>query len=197
VYRGRVTARDVTRACARPAGRIVGGATRAVRAAFRSRRSRFSAGCHAKRGTPGSLGRTRDACVEQSPRGLCRSARWLISRLRQRGSTPLRPTFARPAGATRRRLLRAVRRTLHGRVRVHPSPLQDRAGKGRGTPVNALEHSRRERCSKACYINCPATSARVHRRRWRPVENARIGRTRTGTLDPSTPAASTFIFKFN
>lgn len=42
---------------------------------------------------------------------------------------------------------------------------QDRAGDGRGALVIGREHGRRERCSKACYSDCPTTSARVHRAR--------------------------------
>jgi hypothetical protein len=62
--------------------------------------------------------------------------------------------------------------------------------------VIGREHGRRERCSKACYSDRPTTSARVHRVRWHPVENARIGRTRAIASDPSTPAASTIFSRY-
>jgi len=72
---------------------------------------------------------------------------------------------------------------------------QDRAGDGGGALVIAREHGRRERCSKACYSDCLATSARVHRVRWSPVEDARTERTRAIASDPSTPAASTHFVR--
>jgi hypothetical protein len=81
----------------------------------------------------------------------------------------------RNRGSDRRR---ACDVRLHGRARVHPSPVQDRAGNCRGTLVIALEHSRRERCSKACYIECPGYV------RSRPSEPLVSRRGRLAPVDP-------------
>jgi len=62
---------------------------------------------------------------------------------------------------------------------------------GRGVLVVSVEYGHCERCSKACYIDCPITSARVRRDSRYSAEDARIGRIRTAIPDPSTPAAST------
>lgn len=69
--------------------------------------------------------------------------------------------------------------------------LQDHAGKGRRALLVSGEDGACEQCSKACYIDCSATSARVHRACRHPVGNVRLGRTRTIVSDPSTPVAST------
>jgi hypothetical protein len=78
-------------------------------------------------------------------------------------------------------------RCEHGRVRIHLSPLQDRAGDGRSELAVSVEHSRRECCSKACYIDRPVTSARVRRDSRCRDEDVRRGRTRTTISDPSSP----------